>query len=139
MERYCLDTWAVLVFVGGEHGADVVEKALIEAREGRAEVYMSTVSLGELYNVISREKGYDIANKKYVELKTTKTIFIAPGQKIAIQAGRLKTKYSRAGRTFALSDAFCLATACKYNAKILTGDPEFSPVTECEILWVSKK
>ncbi|MFQ6075593.1 MAG: type II toxin-antitoxin system VapC family toxin [Candidatus Bathyarchaeia archaeon] len=137
MERYCLDTYAVLALIGGEAGAEVVEKALVEARESRAEVYMSTVSLGELYNVISREKGFEVANRKYAELKMTKIIFDAPDEETAIQAGRFKTKYSRAEATFALADAFCLATAHKHQAKIVAGDPEFSPVTECEVVWVT--
>jgi len=137
LERYCLDTYAVLSFIGGEVEAEVVERALVEARENRAEVYMSTVSLGELYNVISRERGFEIADRKYVELKMAKTVFAAPDEETALLAGRLKTKYSMVRGTFALADAFCLATAVKYNAKIITGDPEFSPVTECEIIWAT--
>jgi len=126
-----------LAFIGGEAGAGVVEKVLVKARENKAEAYMSTVSLGELYNVISREKGFETANRKYVELKMTKTVFVAPDEETALLAGRLKTKYSSSKRTFALADAFCLATAMKRNAKIITGDPDFLPVTECEIIWVT--
>lgn len=136
MEHYCLDTYAILAFIGGEAGAEVVEKALVEAWESRAEVYMSTVSLGELYNVISMERGFEVANRKYAELKMTSIIFEAPDEETALQAGRFKTKYSRAETPFALADAFCLATAHRHQAKIVTGDPEFSPITECEVIWV---
>lgn len=136
MEYYCLDTYAVLAFIGGEAGAEVVEKAPEEAQANRAELYMSTVSLGELYNVISREKGFEIANRKYVELKMTETVFAAPDEETALEAGRLKTKYSTPKGSIALADAFCLATAIKYDAKVITGDPQFSSVTECEIIWV---
>lgn len=130
-KRYCLDTWALLTLIGGEAGADAVEKTLTETRSGEAEAYMCTVTLAELYNVVSREKGFDVANKKYVELKTTGIRMVAPDEQTAISAGALKTKYR-----FSLADSFCLATALTYKAKIVTGDPNFSEVTECEIVWL---
>ncbi|MEM2997188.1 MAG: hypothetical protein QXK52_06730 [Candidatus Bathyarchaeia archaeon] len=35
LERYCLDTYAILAFIGGEPGAEVVERAFTEAlKEG---------------------------------------------------------------------------------------------------------
>lgn len=105
--------------------------------EERAEIYMSTVSLGEFYNVVSRELGTEIADRKYLELKNTGIIFVSPDEETALLAGRLKTKYSKEKRAFALADAFCLATALKKEAKIITGDLEFSSVTECEIIWVA--
>ncbi|MBS7653175.1 MAG: PIN domain-containing protein [Candidatus Bathyarchaeia archaeon] len=96
---------------------------------------MSTVSLDEF--VLSRELGNEMADRKYLELKTTGIIFVSPDEETALLAGRLETKYSREKRTLALADAYCLATALKEEAKIITGDPEFSPVTECEVIWVA--
>jgi len=137
LERYCLDSYAILAFIGGEEGAEVVERALVEARAKRAEVYMSTVSLAEFYNVVSREEGVEVADRKYAELRMTSVIFDAPDEEVTLQAGRFKTKYSRMKGAFALADAFCLATACKYGARIITGDPDFTSVNECEIIWVA--
>jgi len=137
LEHYCLDSYAILAFIGGEEGAEVVERALVEARAKRAEVYMSTVSLAEFYNVVSREEGVEVADRKYAELRMTSVIFDAPDEETALQAGRFKTKYSRMKASFALADAFCLATAYKYGARMITGDPDFSPVSECKIIWIA--
>jgi predicted nucleic acid-binding protein len=128
--KYVLDSFAILAYLTGEEGADVVEDLLNKAEKGEAKLYMNYVNLGEVYYIIFREKDVNEANKSMVLIKRKLIDFVQVDERIALIAGRVKATYS-----MSYADAFAVATAIVKEAEIVTGDPEFKNV-DVQVLWI---
>ncbi|RLF78409.1 PIN domain nuclease [Thermococci archaeon] len=130
--RIVLDSYAILAYLADEKGAEKVEKYLERAREGSVSLYMSTVNLGEVYYILTRRKGVEVADFVVALLKREPVKFVAVDERIALLAGRIKAFHK-----LSYADAFAVATAVDLNAKLLTGDDEFRSVKEkVEIEWL---
>ncbi|RLF90220.1 PIN domain nuclease [Thermococci archaeon] len=130
--RIVLDSYAILAYLADEKGAEKVEKYLERAREGSVSLYMSTVNLGEVYYILTRRKGVEVADFVVALLKREPVKFVAVDERIALLAGRIKAFHK-----LSYADAFAVATAVDLNAKLLTGDEEFRSVKEkVEIEWL---
>ncbi|ATZ61498.2 MAG: type II toxin-antitoxin system VapC family toxin [Methanosarcinales archaeon Met12] len=125
--KHCLDSYAIISLIQGGDGADKVKRII----SGDGQKVMSTVNAAEVYNIILRRRGEEHADEKFTWFTKLNIEFMPPDVEIAREAGRFKMKYS-----FALGDAFCLATAVSAECKIVTGDSEFGDVSEVEIVWV---
>jgi predicted nucleic acid-binding protein len=60
-KTYILDTSALLTYIEDEDGADDVNRILIDAEDGQANVLISFISLTELFYVTRREVGEEKA------------------------------------------------------------------------------
>src|SRR5262249_2767344 len=127
--NYVLDTYALQAFLASEPGADAVEDVLRSAAEGRSKVYLSWISLSEIYYVTHRktataDKGLQ-AEATIEGLKRMSVEIVPVGETEALKAGRIKAKF-----TLSLADAFVAALGQIHGAEIVTGDPEFKPLEE---------
>mgnify|MGYP001608770701 FL=1 len=54
---YILDTSALLTYIEDEKGSDVIDDILIKAEKGEVRIYISFISLTEVYYITMQEKG----------------------------------------------------------------------------------
>lgn len=118
-ERYVLDTSAVLAFLGGEPGADRMERLLREALAGRHEVIACAITLMELFYTAMRVKGEDAAVRLLALVKAWPLEWVCPDEKMLLQAGRLK-----ASHRLSVADALVAAVARTQGATLVHKDPE---------------
>ncbi|MDD5434678.1 MAG: PIN domain-containing protein, partial [Nitrospira sp.] len=58
---YILDTSAILTYIEDEDGSDYVENLLIDAEKGIVNIYVSFISLTEVFYITLREKDEPMA------------------------------------------------------------------------------
>ncbi|MCO6040372.1 type II toxin-antitoxin system VapC family toxin [Thermococcus alcaliphilus] len=130
--KVVLDSYALLVYINNEPPADRVEKYLNLGREGKADLYMNVVNLGEVYYILARKKGVDTANLAMALLKEEPITFVAADERLSLLAGRIKAFHK-----LSYADAFAAATAIDLKATLLTGDEEFKTIEDrIKIEWL---
>lgn len=131
-KRSLLDSFAVLAWIQDEKGAQEVEDLLYRAQEGKEQVILNIINLGEIYYRCARAQdlsfGRDIVTKlKLLPIK----IYPCPDD-LVLEASEIKAEYP-----IAYADAFVVATALRENARVITGDPDFKKVEHLvEIEWI---
>lgn len=130
---YVLDAYALLAFLEAEEGGETV-KGLLESPGAR--FYISAVNLGEVYYIILRERGMEVAKLVESEINLAHNIHaIDATWERAKMAGEFK---ARGGISYA--DCFAAALAVEKNAPLLTGDGEFERISDkIQIVWIKKK
>ena len=131
-KRSLLDSFAVLAWIQDEKGAQEVEDLLYRAQEGKEQVILNIINLGEIYYRCARAQdlsfGRDIVtNLKLLPIK----IYPCPDD-LVLEASEIKAEYP-----IAYADAFVVATALRETARVITGDPDFKKVEHLlEIEWI---
>ena len=120
MERYVLDSYAVLAYLNNEPGAQDIQDILHLAREGQVEVFMIWVNLGEVYYRLQRFYGRQLARKSIEIIKSWPVNFLVADEQATLLAGDIKARFR-----LAYADAFASAAAITNQSILLTGDPEF--------------
>lgn len=124
MERYCLDSWALLALLRRENPAALRVKALLETAAAQAEqgsLFLSMINLGEIYYIIGRAKGIEEAEQTAAQIHRLPLTIVSVDDNQVIAAARLKMGYA-----ISYADAFALATAVQTNATLVTGDLELT-------------
>lgn len=117
---YILDTSALLTFIEDEEGAESVESLLIEAEKGNVTVYLSFISLTEVFYITKKERGEQEASERLGLIKSLAVHIMESEEPLNIMAGALKADYR-----ISLADAF-IAALCQYHQGIIVHkDPEF--------------
>ncbi len=123
MKRILFDSHALLKFSQDEKGADKVEKFLLSSWNRKLKAYLSEINLGEIYYITIRRLGLEPAKFYLEQLLDLPIAIISPSSEIIRKAAEIKAQY-----TISYADCFAVATALKYSASIVTGDPEFKKV-----------
>ena len=142
VNSYVLDTYALQAFLAAEAGADAVRDLLVRAVAGKSKVYISWISVAEVYYVTYRKSAVAeerelLANNTIEGIKRLSVQIVPAGESEALKAGNLKAKYP-----LSLADAFVAALGQMYNAWVVTGDPEFRPLEEAGeigVFWLPQK
>lgn len=121
-ESYVLDSYALLVLLGGEAGSEEVAGFLRQAGQGAA-VLMTWVNVGEVAYIVERRWGREWALQVVAFLEATGIELVAAGRELALEAAHVK-----AGHALAYADAFAAGLARLRGATLVTGDPEFKPL-----------
>jgi PIN domain nuclease of toxin-antitoxin system len=112
---YVLDACAMIAFLRGEAGADVVENALLDAN---SQCVAHAVNLCELYYDFHRAGGEGAADGALVDMRTLglaeRDDFDEPFWK---EAGKLK-----AGGKISLADCFAVTLTNRVGGTLLTSD-----------------
>ena len=115
-EKYLLDTSAIFTLIEDEKGADEVERILREKR-----IILPFVVLLEVYYISWKEKGEEIADRRYAMLKSLNAEFILSlDEPTLMTAGRLKAKYN-----LPLADALIAACAITSDAILVHKDKDY--------------
>ncbi len=126
-KRYVIDSFALLAYLQGEAGAELVEKVL---KDKDCEVFLCTINLGEVYYVIAKERGEDEAEKALLIIEQLPIRQEDSTKELTLKAARIKAKFP-----VAYADAFVAAMAQEKGAVILTGDPDFEKIEGIKIEW----
>ena len=112
-----LDSWALLAYLRDEPAAERIQRAWLA--QGAA---ICSLNLGEALYIQIRERGAQDAGAG-IESARARLAVLDPDWPLIAAAAAIE---ARGGLSFA--DAFCLATAERLGAPLLTGDPEILAV-----------
>ena len=130
--RKLLDSFAVLVWLGDEPGAQKVENILRDAEAQRLEVFMNVINLGEVYYMFTRRFGQE----KVVSLRNHFLLLpitiVTVDEELVFRASAFKARFP-----ISFADCIAIATAAKFGATLITGDPDFKAAEEhIDIEWL---
>ena len=130
--RYVLDSFALLGYLRDGPVAEQVEALLGDAAQGHTELYMSTISLGEISYILERRRGAVACQEALERLEVFPIQLQEATLERVMAAARLKARY-----TISYADAFAVALAQELGAPVATGDPEFEQVESLiDVLWL---
>lgn len=121
MEVFVLDTFAIVAFFRNEKGAEEVEKLLLDALNGKQQLYMCSFNVGEVYYSIWRKNGKEIAEECLTKLFQFEITIIEPDLRLTFDAATIKATHK-----LSFADAHAAALALHLNAVLITGDKEFN-------------
>lgn len=117
MNRYVLDSYAILALIHDEPSADRVEALLREAESGGSELHMSAINAAEVqYTILRRSRN---PNALLSGLKSL-PLQIASADEYIPKVVELKAAYP-----MSLEDCLAAALAIDLDCPLVTGDPEF--------------
>ncbi len=112
--RYLLDTMALLAYFNNEEGADFVEEIL----NNNNGLYISSITLTEIYYIYTRRVDEETAEKRIDQLKYNLDVVVI-GEDESIKAGVHKVN------NVPIADALIAACAESVDATIVTADEHF--------------
>lgn len=132
MPARVLDSHALLTFLRGEAGSEVVRGLLERASDKDEPLHMTEVNYAEVQYIVRRKDGdkawQDIAR----ELPTLPICFHPFTRELADVAADFKSRFA-----VSLADACAAALTRERKAQLVTGDPEFETLKgEIKIHWL---
>ena len=126
---YILDACALIAYINGEQGEDVIFDCLQGLCDGSVLLLMHKINLLEVYYNLYRDHGKILANEMLFDVINSGISIINTISDVVFSiAGRLKGSYK-----ISLGDAVLLAQASASSAAVLTCDHhEFDPVALIE-------
>lgn len=120
MAAFVLDSYALVAFFMAEKGADETEKLLIDALNGRHQLYLCSYNAGEIYFSIWRKDGKATADACRTKLLQLQITIVEADLQLSIEAAAIKATHQ-----LSYADAHSAALALHLNATVVTGDKEF--------------
>lgn len=119
--RYVLDTSAIFAYTKGEKGSKAIQDILEAAkRKKETAVYISFITLMELYYITWQAKSEDVAKELVILVKSLPIEVVNSNERLTLMAGRIKASYR-----LSVADSFVAATALDKAARLIHKDPEF--------------
>lgn len=115
--KYIFDTMAILAYFNNKAGADFVEEIL----ENNSELYISSITLTEVYYIYSRRVNEETAEERVNQLKYNLEV-IGIEDEEAIKAGKYKES------DIPIADALIGACAESIDASVVTADQHFEEI-----------
>lgn len=114
------DAWALMAWVQDEKpAADYVRNCIERAEEGKINLLMSWINVGEVYYMLTRKHHKKASEDFLLRLPSLPIRLFLPNEEQFIQAAKLK-----ASNKLSYADAFAVSLAINENAALVTGDPE---------------
>lgn len=133
-EKLVVDSFALVSLFHREAGWQRVQTALYEQEKANDKAILNWINWGEFYYIVKRRVG-EARTKEALRLLEQLPIELYPvDQPLVKEAAEMKSEH-----TLSYADAFCAATALRFKAAVLTGDPEFRTVQNIiKIRWLTK-
>jgi len=122
MTDYIMDAYAWIEYLAGSSKGMKV-KNIIENQQNK--MYTCAVTIAETVSKFLRRK-FDPKMAFDAIIANSQVILV--DDKLSLVAGQLHAEMRKHVKDFGLADAYLLACAKHYNAKIVTGDPHFKTV-----------
>jgi ribonuclease VapC len=119
-QRFILDSYSLLAYLQAEPAGEKVRDILKQGAANQAEVLLSVINLGEIYYIIQRKRGQDIAQEIMQDISSLPMQLIDVCTKRVLAAADIKACYP-----ISCADSFVVATAKEFSATIVSGDPDF--------------
>lgn len=128
-----LDSFALLAYLKKEDNYRKVKNILDLHQKGQTDLLINEINVGEVYYILSRERSPDAADYFFNDILPALGITTVPNSiSEVIEAAKIKARFP-----VAYADAFAIATAAKYDAALVTGDPDFKQVGHLiDIEWL---
>jgi ribonuclease VapC len=112
----------------------VVQKALYDQDKARTRAVLNWINWGEFYYIVKRRVGPAKTADALRLLEQLPVDLFAVDQPLVRAAAEIKSEHA-----LSYADAFCVATAQRLDATVLTNDPEFESVENLiKIRWLTK-
>jgi len=115
-----LDSYALIAFLEGEAGGEIVLALLERALKNECVLYMSTVNLGEVIYIAERERGLAKAQQVLARIDELPIIVVDAGRQCSLAAAHIKAHWP-----ISYADCFAAALCQLMDAALVTGDPVF--------------
>ena len=133
MKKILFDSHAILKWTQKEAGYKKVRSFMLGCRDGSIAGYMNLLNLGEVYYKSIRAAGSEKAKEFLENFQLLAINLILPNAELIWKASEIK-----AGHPISFADCFAAATAIRYDAAIVTGNPEFKKLGALvSIEWLS--
>ncbi len=124
MKRVVLDSYAVIALFREETGFQFVRDLLVEISQNKAEGFISTINVGEVYYMISRKSNPKNAEAALNALLQLPLEIIEADLKLSIEAAKIKSRFP-----LSFADAIAAALTIQKKAILITGDKEFGSLS----------
>jgi uncharacterized protein len=133
-EKLVLDSFALVSLFHREPGWQVVQRALYDQEKARTRAVLNWINWGEFYYIVKRRVGPAKTMDALRLLEQLPVDLFPVDQPLVQAAAEIKSEHA-----LSYADAFCVATAQRVDATVLTGDPEFKSVERLvKIRWLTK-
>lgn len=133
-EKLVLDSFALASLFQREPGWQVVQAALYEQDRARTRAILNWINWGEFFYVVKRRVGPAETMNALRLLEQLPIDLFPVDQPLVRAAAEIKSEHA-----LSYADAFCVATAQRLGATVLTNDPEFESVERLiKIRWLTK-
>ena len=130
--RILFDAHAILKWTQKERGYRKVKTLMQGCRDQSVTGYMNQINVGEVYYKTIRVVGIEAAKSFLENFLRLPISIILPDRDLIWRAAEIKAEYA-----ISYADCFAVATALRYEAAILTGDPEFKRVEKIvTVEWI---
>jgi uncharacterized protein len=130
--KYVVDSYSILTYLQKGPGWQEMGLLLRKWRSTRFEAKLNWINWGEIYYITWKYFGKEKA-QEVRDLLIALPLEVEPVDfELIALAAELK-----AGHNISYADAFCAATAIRYNAILVTGDPKFKSLEDkIDIRWL---
>jgi predicted nucleic acid-binding protein len=132
-KAYVLDTSALFAYIEDEAGAETVERLLIQAEKGDAEIHLCFVSLTEVFYITLQEKN-ELEARRRIDLIRSLATTIHESDALNMLAGKLKGIYR-----ISLADAYVAALCQHLDCALVHKDPEFESISAIKQVVLPRK
>ncbi len=130
--RRLLDSYAILAFLNDEEGAQRVAGLLEDAEESSVPLLVNEINVGEVYYIVAKHRSEDAAEHVLLHLDRLPLELVSNTFDDVLEAARLKARLP-----LSYADAFALTTAIRFDARLVTGDPEVETAEDLvEVDWI---
>ena len=134
-EPVVLDSFALVSLFHKEQGWRKVRDILQSLLEQGQKAQLGLINWGEFYYVVKRRLGQEKAEQSLVLVQQLPITLVSVDDRLVKEAATLKSDYP-----ISYADAFCVATALRLGAQILTSDPEYRAVEHLvKVMWLGGK
>ena len=132
--KLVLDSFALVSLFHREPGWQVVQAALYEQDKAHSRAILNWINWGEFYYIVKRRVGPTKTTEALRLLEQLPIELFPIDQPLVRAAAEIKSDHA-----LSYADAFCIATAQRLDATVLTDDPEFEAVERLiKIRWITK-
>ncbi|MBU1908581.1 MAG: type II toxin-antitoxin system VapC family toxin [Verrucomicrobia bacterium] len=129
-----MDSFALLAYLGGESGAQIVRTVLEYGQAHKGSLFLSVINLGECMYIIEGEQGLEAAHKALAAMMQLPIEIVLADYDRTLAAAHVKANHK-----LSFADAFAIALAREKQATVITGDPEFEQAKHLiSIEWLPK-
>ncbi len=130
---FVLDSFALLAWLQDEACAKRMDQIFRKAAAGETGLYLNILNYGEVLYIIERRHGPEKASEVIGIMDGLPLTVVSADRALTFAAAHIKANYP-----ISHADSFVVALAQQKGATILTGDPEFKPLSDLvSIEWLS--
>ncbi len=131
--KIVLDSFALLSLFHKEPGWEKVRETLQDLAHTGSTAFLNIINWGELYYIVRKRVGKRQAEEAIALVEQLPITIVSVDDLLVREAAEIKADYP-----VSYADAFCIATALRQQAEILTSDPEFQSVAHLvPIVWLT--